>query len=244
METLNEATPNLTERLAQRLTQAIQDGSLPAGSRLPTEQSLCDQYGVSRMVVREAISMLKREKLVVSRQGSGTYVSSTPMVVLRLASPQGNVQSVMEILELRSALETKAAELAALHRDKAQLRAMRNALEALEEAVERGEDGVREDLAFHRAIVVATGNQHFLSTIDFLHQLLYQAISVTRRNEARYPLYMRQVDEEHQRLLEAIAAGDAEAARLAASHHLENAKERLCRAQIAIDESDNPTTKR
>ncbi|MFD1690853.1 FadR/GntR family transcriptional regulator [Azotobacter chroococcum] len=85
---IERSHPKLAERLAERLTQAIQDGILPAGCRLPTEQALCDQYGVSRTVVREAISMLKREELVVSRQGSGTYVSSTPTVVLRLASPR------------------------------------------------------------------------------------------------------------------------------------------------------------
>jgi DNA-binding FadR family transcriptional regulator len=147
------------------------------------------------------------------------------------------VNAVVEILEIRGALETKAAELAAQRRSKAQLRAMRNALAELEDAVERGEDGVREDLAFHRSIVEATGNAHFLETIDFLHQLLHQAISVTRRNEARNQQYMQQVDQEHLQLVEAIAAGDSEAARRAASLHLHNAEGRLREAQRDTDGS-------
>lgn len=231
MEAFNEAAPKLAERVAKRLIEAVQQGRLPAGSRLPTEQALCDQYGVSRTVVREAISMLKREGMVASRQGSGTFVAANPSIALRLSPPQGNLDAVVEILEIRSALETKAAELAAQRRSNAHLRTMRNALAELEEAVERGEDGVREDLAFHRSIVEATGNAHFLETIDFLHQLLHQAISVTRGNEARHPQYMQQVDQEHVLLVEAIAAGDSEAARRAASLHLLNAEGRLRQAQ-------------
>nr|WP_256586814.1 FadR/GntR family transcriptional regulator [Pseudomonas sp. A46] len=236
MENLTETMPGLAERLAERLAHAISNGDLLAGSRLPTEQALCDQYGVSRTVVREAISMLKHDELVVSRQGSGTYVSQQPKVALRLSPPLGNLQSVSEILEIRSALEVKAAELAAQRCDRARLRRIRNALEELEDAVERGEEGVHEDLAFHRAIVAATGNEHFLATIDFLHRLLHQAIQVTRRNEARHPPFMRQVEDEHRALLDAIASGDAEAARNAASLHLANAERRLRLAQGAPDD--------
>ncbi|WP_241077643.1 FadR/GntR family transcriptional regulator [Phytopseudomonas seleniipraecipitans] len=235
MDRLNETTPKLAERLAKRLSTAVHEGQLAAGARLPTEQALCEQYGVSRTVVREATSMLKREGMLVSRQGSGTFVVANPSVALRMPQPQGNFAAVVEIIELRSALEIKAAELAATRCSSAQLRAMRNALAELDEAVERGEDGVREDLAFHRSVVAATGNQHFLETIDFLHQLLQQAISVTRRNEAKNAQYMRQVDHEHHALLDAIVSGDSEAARHAASMHLRNAETRLREAQSEAD---------
>lgn len=228
---LDDDAPKLAERLAERLSMAVHDGRLARGARLPTEQALCEQYGVSRTVVREAISMLKREGMLMSRQGSGTFVVSNPSLALRLSPPQGDFEAVVEILELRGALEIKAAELAAARRSNAHLRSMRNALAELDEAVERGEDGVREDLAFHRSVVAATGNQHFLETIDFLHQLLQQTIIVTRRNEARNAHYMRQVDQEHHALLDAIAAGDSEAARHAASTHLHNAAGRLREAQ-------------
>ncbi|SFG87440.1 FadR/GntR family transcriptional regulator [Pseudomonas sp. NFACC45] len=237
MDSLNDVTPKLAERLAKRLSAAVHEGQLAAGNRLPTEQALCEQYGVSRTVVREAISMLKREGMLTSRQGSGTFVVPNPSVALRLSPPQGNFEAVVEILELRSALEIKAAELAAARRTNAQLRAMQNALAELDEAVERGEDGVREDLAFHRSVVAATGNQHFLETIDFLHQLLQQAIRVTRCNEARNSQYMQQVDQEHHALLAAIAAGDSEAARTAASSHLRNAEVRLREARSEADAS-------
>lgn len=220
-------TPKLAEQLAGSLSQAIHDGRLAAASRLPTEQALCEQYGVSRTVVREAISMLKREGLVASHQGRGTYVSAEPSVSLRLPSPGGQLDAVVDILEIRSGLEVKAAGLAAERRTDAQLRGIRNALEDLADAVARGEDGVREDLAFHRAVVMATGNRHFVATIEFLHQLLFHAISVTRRNEARIPAYMMQVDQEHAALYEAISSRDAEAARAAAATHVASAERRL-----------------
>jgi len=112
VDMLNDTTPRLAERLAKRLSAAVHEGQLAAGNRLPTEQALCEQYGVSRTVVREAISMLKREGMLTSRQGSGTFVVPNPSVALRLSPPQGNFEAVVEILELRSALEIKAAELA------------------------------------------------------------------------------------------------------------------------------------
>ena len=75
------------------------------------------------------------------------------------------------------------------------------------------------------------------ATVDFLHQLLYRAISVTRRNEAKHPPYMRQVDDEHRAILQAISSGDPQAAGLATSRHLINAEQRLRGAKALLDDS-------
>ena len=105
--------------------------------------------------------------------------------------------------------------------------ALRRALKALDAAVSAGGDGVAEDLAFHRAIAQATGNPQFQSLLGFLEQYLREAMRVTRGNEARRDDFAEAVRAEHHALVDAIAAGDAAAARRAAVRHMQRAASRL-----------------
>ena len=222
--------PQLSEQVAQRLSDAIQAGEWGRGARLPTEAALGERFGISRSVVREAISMLRNGGLVTSRRGSGSFVAEAPTVSLRLAIPDPGLQPVAEVLELRRPLEVEAARLAAERRTPSQLRRIRNAMVDIDEAVEAGLSGVDQDLAFHRAIAEAANNTHFTAVLDFYNRFLHQAIRVTRTNESLRETFMQQVVAEHQAILDAIAAGDADAAARAAAIHLEHAETRLRQA--------------
>ncbi len=222
--------PQLSEQVAQRLSDAIQAGEWGRGARLPTEAALGERFGISRSVVREAISMLRNGGLVTSRRGSGSFVAESPTVSLRLAIPDPDLQSVVEVLELRRPLEVEAARLAAERHTPSQLRRIRNAMADIDEAVEAGLSGVDQDLAFHRAIAEAANNSHFTAVLDFYNRFLHQAIRVTRTNESLRDTFMQQVVAEHQAILDAIAAGDGEAAARAAATHLEHAETRLRQA--------------
>ncbi len=222
--------PQLSEQVAQRLSDAIQAGEWGRGARLPTEAELGERFGISRSVVREAISMLRNGGLVTSRRGSGSFVAEAPTVSLRLAIPDPGLQSVVEVLELRRPLEVEAARLAAERHTPSQLRRIRNAMVDIDEAVEAGLSGVDQDLAFHRAIAEAANNTHFTAVLDFYNRFLHQAIRVTRTNESLRETFMQQVVAEHQAMLDAIAAGDADAAARAAAIHLEHAEMRLRQA--------------
>ena len=220
----------LSEQVARKLTHAIHTGEMRPGERLPTEAALGERYGISRSVVREAISMLRNAGLVTSHRGSGSFVAEVPTVALRLAIPDPSLQSVIRLLELRRALEVEAARLAAQRRTPSQLRRLRNAMADIDEAVEVGADGVDQDMAFHRAIAEASNNTHFTAIIDFYNRFLHHAVTVTRTNESLRETFMAQVIEEHQAIVDAIAQGDEEAAAQAAARHLEHAEWRLRQA--------------
>ncbi|OHV12840.1 FadR/GntR family transcriptional regulator [Kushneria phosphatilytica] len=222
--------PHLAEQVARQLTRSIHAGEWRQGQRLPTEAALGERFGISRPVVREAISMLRNAGLVMSRRGSGSFVTESPTVTLHMPLPSASLSSVIRLLELRRALEVEAARLAAIRRTPAQLRRIRNAVVEIDEAVEAGDTGVDQDMAFHRSIAEACGNEHFTAVIDFHNRFLHHAITLTRTNEARRTVFMTQVMAEHDDIVTAIGRSDPDAAAQAVSRHLDNAEWRLSQA--------------
>jgi GntR family transcriptional repressor for pyruvate dehydrogenase complex len=223
----------LSDQVAQQLLLEISAGRLAPGARLPTESALGQQFGVSRTVVREAVSRLKSRGLLASRQGSGVFVATpAPFVPLTFdAAVADSRDAVVQLVVVRRALEAEAAALAALRADETTLQRIEAAVSALEAAVAGGSDGVDEDLHFHRCVALAAGNDYLLHTLDYLAQYLRGAIKVTRANEARRADFAAQVRTEHARLVQALRAGDASAARAAATQHMDNAITRIGQAE-------------
>ncbi|AMP06626.1 FadR/GntR family transcriptional regulator [Collimonas pratensis] len=232
---LNANRTSLSDTVAQELLKKIQTGEFGPGAKLPTEPALSEQFGVSRTVVREAISRLKNEGAVEPRQGSGVYVSEQGHLrPLRIQFDQASsADAVLQIVELRRAIDAEVAALAATRRTPRQLKAIETALKGIEADVKAGGDGVLADVMFHRSIAEATGNPFLLQTLAFLSQYLEAATAVTRSNEARRDDFMRQVYEEHAAIASAIAAGDALGARNAAQNHMFNAARRLSQGAVA-----------
>jgi GntR family transcriptional regulator, transcriptional repressor for pyruvate dehydrogenase complex len=224
----------LSDTVAQQLQKQIEKGSFAKSGKLPTEAVLAQEFGVSRTVIREAISRLKNEGMVEAKQGSGVFVVERAGIrPLRIDYAEAvEPGSVVQILALRRAIEAEVASEAAMRRTDAQMAAIDAALAKIEAAVADGEDGVAEDVAFHRAIANATGNPYFLKTLTFLNQYLEAGTIVTRKNEALREDFSRQVREEHAAIAAAIRAGDPMAARNAATTHLYNAARRLAEAGI------------
>ncbi|WPN30948.1 FadR/GntR family transcriptional regulator [Pseudomonas sp. P5_109] len=237
MENLND-TPRLPRKrrsLAQELvtvlSEQIRDGHLKRGDKLPTESAIMDAHGVSRTVVREAISRLQAAGQVETRHGIGTFVLDTP-------SPSGfridpatvvTLRDVLAILELRISLEVESAGLAAQRRSPEQLANMRAALDALNESAAHASDAVASDFAFHLEIALSTGNRYFT---DIMTHLGTSIIPRTRLNSARLAHddqqhYMGRLSREHEEIYDAIARQDSDAARAAMRLHLTNSRERL-----------------
>ena len=211
---LRVESDRLSDRLALRLVAQIESGALRPGDRLPTEQQLAVAHGVSRTVVREAVSRLKSMGLLVSRQGSGVFVAQTPTNQPLAFDPTvlDSVQAVVHVVEVRRVLEGEIAALAAERATRAQIASLRRALKAIDAAVAAGHDGVAEDLAFHRVIGESSGNPQFRLLLGFLEQYLREGMRITRGNEARRLDFMEAVQHEHRAIVEAIAARDPEAA--------------------------------
>jgi len=228
-------TPDATlaDRVTELIAKDIRGRVYPVNSRLPTEQSMTEQYGVSRTVVREAIARLKSEGLVETRQGSGTVVRD-PAGADAFRLGQGDpraagdpAQGVLRILELRRGIEAEMAALAAERRSAADMAQIQQALRAISGAVKAGGDGVREDLALHMAISHAAHNVHYTELLGLLTRALHDAIRLTRGNEARRADLAAQVLAEHEAICEAIRARDPAAARTAAFLHMHNTARRI-----------------
>ncbi|MGF1608754.1 MAG: FadR/GntR family transcriptional regulator [Kiloniellales bacterium] len=221
--------PAMPDEIAKLLRGEIYRGTLKPGDRLPTEQQLCQMFGVSRPVIREAISRLKYGGVLESFQGRGVFVSqSGEESLFRLDDPDlDNKKELEHILELLVAVEVAATGMAAARRSKRQLQAINAALNDMASAIEQGRSGVDEDVRFHGEIVEATGNPFFIAFIGFLENRVRNLIRAARTNTARFEGLAYEVQKEHVAIYEAIAAGDPELAKAAAEKHLRNAAARL-----------------
>lgn len=221
--------------LVESLGERIRDGRLGAGDKLPTEAAIMEEFGVSRTVVREAISKLQASGLVRTRHGVGTFVVGivdTP--TFRIDPEQiATVRDVIAVLELRISLETEAAALAAVRRTEDNLAVMREALRAFAGRVDSGGDTVADDFRFHLEIARATQNPHFGELMGYVGTMLIPRTRVNTASAAgteRHE-YLRRVNGEHENIFNAIANQDPEAARAAMRTHLSNSRERLRNAQ-------------
>lgn len=146
--------------LVSSLTQQILLGTFKPGDKLPSENTLVREHGVSRTVVREALSKLQASGLVEPRHGIGTFVMERQAQAgLRVAAE--SAANVRDLLELRIGLEGQAAALAALRRDEGHLARMRQALNDYQDLAAAGDSCIEADRRFHLLIAEATGNLYF-----------------------------------------------------------------------------------
>ena len=226
----------LAHGLVDDLGQKIRDQALRPGDKLPTESAIMLAYGVSRTVVREALSKLQAAGLVETHHGIGTFVlQPRPASMFRLdASDLATSVDVLAVLELRISLETESAGLAAARRTDEHLRAMRQALDDFEHNVSVAGDTVAPDFRFHLQIAQATGNSYFADIMSHLGTTIIPRtrISALRTADPRGE-YLLRVNREHEEIYAAIARRDPESARAAMRIHLTNSRERLRLAQEA-----------
>lgn len=223
-------TSNLAERVMTRLGADIRGGRLAPGARLPTEQELTTTMGVSRTVVREAVAALRADGLVVTRRGSGAYVAANPTASpFRIVSPRlGTIGDILDVMELRLAVEVEAAARAAERATRKQIAAIRAALRDIDRALRQGDGAVAEDFAFHRAIAEATGNRQFPRFLSFLgsHVIPRQSVRLSVDTPAERRAYLERIQREHGRIVAGISDRDPAEARRAMREHLTRSLER------------------
>ncbi len=203
-----DATPDLVERVHGALVDAICDGSLEPGARV-TQETIAAQLEVSRQPVLQALRLLKRDGLVVDAPGRGVVVA--PL----------DAEWIAHVYQVRTALDTLAAHLAALRRaviDPRLIDAGRRAA--------RGRDikaMVEADIAFHRAVYAASGNP-LIGISAALHWVHLRRVmgAVLRSSREREAIW-----DEHAAIVDAIAMGDAREAIRHIRSHADNASERL-----------------
>ncbi len=225
---------SLALTIVEGLGERIREGRLAPGDKLPTEAEVMAEFGVSRTVVREAISKLQAAGMVETRHGVGTFVVGAGDASAFRIEPQqlATLRDVVAVLELRIGVESEAAGLAAQRRTAANLAAMRTALAAFTTAVEEGRDAVAADFQLHSEIARATQNEHFAGLMATLGaQIIPRArLEASGVIDPERQAYLRRVNAEHESIVDAIAAQDADAARAAMRTHLANSRERRRRA--------------
>ena len=224
-----QSANNLAEQVMMRLSADIRGGRLAPGARLPTEQALTTELGVSRTVVREAVAALRADGLIVTRRGSGAYVADPAAGPFRIAAPRAtSLDDILDVMELRLAVEVEAAAFAAERASRRQVAAIRASWRSIDAALKRGEGAVAQDFAFHRAIAEATGNGQFPRFLAYLgsHVIPRQSVRLSTDTPDERRAYLERIQHEHSRIVTAISGGDAAEARRAMREHLTRSLDR------------------
>ena len=208
----------LYEQVVERLRELIDVQGLEPGDRLMSERELADRLGVSRTSVRQALTALEVMGVVDIRHGGGVFIARAPDVVVPLLATEliNRYEQLPAVMEVREAIETQTARLAAGRRNGHDLRAMREALDAMEAAIEAGEDPNPADADFHTAIVRAARNP----LLERLWLDLSEPIGQTRRASLARPGRPPKSLAGHRLILAAIEAGDPDTAAASMREHL------------------------
>src|SRR5437868_13762966 len=228
--------PRVTEGAIDKIRERIVSGAWGPGDRLPKESELAAELGLSRNSLREAVRALSQLRVLEVRQGDGTYVSSLePDQLLestRFISHLLLGETEIELYEVRRILEAAAAALAAGRIDAQEKLDLGQSLERMR-AAQSVEELVEADVAFHAVIARATGNTVLTS---FLASLSTRTMRIRLWHGRTADDALDETREEHRRIYEAIAAGDPELARAAATAHIASG-ERWLKAQLAAGNS-------
>lgn len=221
----------LVVEVLDSLRAQITSGQYKPGDRLPSEARLTEEYGVSRTVVREAVAALRADGLVDPQRGAGVFVIEPQPVA---AAPFSDVDtdrlsSMLELLELRAAIEVEAAGLAAQRRSPAQEEKILSALRVVNEAA-LGEAGSHEaDFALHLAIAEATNNPRFAEVLKMLGAQMIPRQGLAASGGVVSKDYLNLLKQEHESIVNAVLDGNEEAARDAMRRHLKGSQSRYRR---------------
>ncbi|GAA77682.1 MAG: FadR/GntR family transcriptional regulator [Pseudoalteromonas distincta] len=208
---------NLSQQVTNELGKAIINGYYTAESGLPTEAKLCEEYGISRTAVREAVKMLAAKGLISSRPRQGIRVEPAntwnlydTSVLKWLLESSPSLYVLKDFLQVRLAIEPQAAALAARRADKAAIAEIAVALENMQAASDAPDGEIHEaDLSFHTAILFASGNQFFFQLRDFIRTALNVSIQHTTPAKGS----KKAIVDEHFKVYQAILHGESERAK-------------------------------
>jgi DNA-binding FadR family transcriptional regulator len=212
----------LYRQIADQLRTLIQSGEFPVGAKLPTERDLAAKLGVSRPSVREALIALEVEGLIEVRMSAGIFVTAR--------EPSRRIDTVhgpLETIRARQFLERELAASAARSADGALVDELATALRRMREDVERGVMPIAGDRDFHLRLAQASDNHVLLSVVTQLFDERYSPLFTQFGTHFERERTWRAAMQEHQAVLDAIAAHDPDAARQAMHEHLGRSHDRF-----------------
>lgn len=219
--------------LMDHLRQQIVESKIAPGEKLPSENELVAEHGVSRTVVREALLRLQSGGYIHTRRGAGSYALVPPSEGTRDTSfpAARTLQERMHLLTFRAAIESEAAALCAKNSAAELVPVLAEAIEAFEASGSVPSLAMEHDYTFHTAIANGSGNPYLRDALVALGPAMitmpHQRLDNTVEQAGEYEGAMRRVGREHQMIVEAILDGDQLAAAAAMRSHLENSRRRL-----------------
>lgn len=218
---VSAAPAKLSDKVYEKLIEAIRSGEYGEDLRLPSETEMARQFDVSRPILRQALTQLREEGFVTSRKGSGWFVQrgskSDPYEFGQLKS----IDDVKKCLEFRRGIEGEAAWQAAKARKPEQIAEIERTIRAMRSAVTNGSEGIEEDFNFHIAVAQASRNRFFIIALEGLREQINFGVELLRKLSPE-PMMTRiiTIEEEHREILDAIKKGDPEAARSSMVRHI------------------------
>lgn len=231
----------LPDEVAVSIIGAIEGGQLMPGDRLPTESELSKRFGVARTVVREAISLLRYDGIVDSRRGVGAFVTDASQRAAFRISPAcfEKRKQIVQLLQLRTGVQAGASALAASTRTSDQLAQIEAAFKRMVVADERGpsdalEERVDSELLLYRYITEASNNPYYAEVVSMIEANIQNNLRSAFLKNAAASEFGPEIIAEHSAVLDALRAGNTEAARTATRTRFERAADRLAaRADFA-----------
>lgn len=222
----------LADVVHDRIRRAILNGDYAADERLPGENVLAEQHQVSRPVVRAALSRLREEGLITSRQGAGSFVSAPGTPKLLAFQPLETIADLQRCYEFRLTIEPAAAALAATRRGDSALAEIDTCLQIMRDATERRSHREDADFDFHLAITTAANNQYFETSMRALREHIAVGMKFHGLSLQTVRGGLDHVLDEHAAIYAAIRNGEAETAREAMRIHITGSRDRLFEGRL------------
>jgi GntR family transcriptional regulator, transcriptional repressor for pyruvate dehydrogenase complex len=217
------------QRIVEQLQYLIEAGTLKPGDQLPSERILAEQLSVSRTSVKEAISVLESSGVVEVKQGIGVFLvkDRTKDMLDRITTIiLHKRKDLVDLLELREAIEREAAYYAAIRFNEIDKKNLLRAFNNLKKAYENGTIGASEDYEFHMEILRASKNQLMIHMMDLISAQLLETVTLNRRETLATDGDTEAVYYEHKKIFRAIISRSPDEARAAMNDHFEATRNR------------------
>ena len=209
--------PRLYEQLVEQLMDFIEKAELGPGDTLPAERELAERLGVSRATLAQALVALEVLGVIDVQHGTGAVLLYRPNVPSVIKGLREHRSRLPEIVEARSTLEVKLAELAAARRSEEDMEAIDAALQAMADEVESGAKGARGDELFHQAVTAAAHSAVLAQLMTFIAGMILE----TRLESLGQPGRPEQSLASHRKIADSIRAKDPQAAAKAMQEHID-----------------------
>lgn len=227
----NSSSERLEVSVHKALFDKIRFGEYALGQKLPTEAELCEEYSVSRPVVRAALAKLRYSGLVVSRRGAGSYVNSGVPTNSSGYTPINCISDISTFFKFRRAIETTSIELATANADAAGVKRLRSIVEEMKRVLAEGGETRMLDLKFHKTIAELSDNQYLVETVEMLQPHMIFVGNFVRSLGMTGERKTTRMIEEHTAIVDAIASGDGKKAAQTINRHLDSSEKRIFKGE-------------